>query len=270
VRRIALTIPEDALEAVLDRLLPLIPQGVHWTALDGGALELAVYDTSGDLPSLESLAAAAGPDLRDAAEEEAPDDPDERRVRYRRRAPLAGRLAIRPSDAPPAGEGLIDVVIDSPDGAFGAGTHPTTSMSLELLLELEPGGSFADLGCGAGVLSIVAAKLGWGPVIALDHEPNAVEVTLENAARNGVEVDAIMADLLQILPPPVRTIAANVPIAVHAHVAAALPPEVEQVIVSGIVDHHLADVVGAYEQAGLGLREERGSSWMALLMVRGG
>ena len=83
-----------------------------------------------------------------------------------------------------AGDG-IDLVID-PGQAFGTGAHHTTRLCLELLLELEPAGAFADWGCGSGVLAIAAARLGWAPVLACDSDPAAVEATRENAAVNGV------------------------------------------------------------------------------------
>ena len=72
-----------------------------------------------------------------------------------------------------------------PGQAFGTGAHPTTRLSLELLLGLEPRGSLADLGCGSGVLALAAARLGFAPVTAVDSEQAAVEATLENARVNG-------------------------------------------------------------------------------------
>ena len=167
MRRVAFTVRATALDEVLDALLPLLPQGVHRSAAPAGALELAVY---GDMPPLEELAAAIGPALLSVAEDEAPDDPVERRLRYLEQRPVAGRLVVRPSNGKRVEEGMLDVIIDSPDGAFGSGNHPTTEMCLELLLEMEPGGAFADLGCGAGVLAITAALLGYAPVLAIDHE----------------------------------------------------------------------------------------------------
>ena len=86
-------------------------------------------------------------------------------------------------------------MIESAAGAFGTGAHPTTRMCLELLLALEPGGPFADLGCGAGTLAIAAARLGWEPVLAVDHEPQSVAATQRNAARNGDRVEALELDL---------------------------------------------------------------------------
>ncbi len=76
-----------------------------------------------------------------------------------------------------------------PGQAFGTGAHATTRLCLELLLALEPSGPLVDLGCGSGVLAIAAAKLGWGPVLGVDHDPLAVEATRENARVNGVDID---------------------------------------------------------------------------------
>ncbi len=63
------------------------------------------------------------------------------------------------------------------------------------MLDLEPSGGAADLGCGVGTLAIVAAKLGWAPVVAVDRVAVAIEVAHENVARNGVDVACAVADL---------------------------------------------------------------------------
>jgi ribosomal protein L11 methyltransferase len=100
------------------------------------------------------------------------------------------------------------VVVD-PGRAFGTGAHPTTQLCIELLLELEPC-SVLDVGCGSGVLAIAAAKLGFAPVIALDSETAAIEATLANAAANGVEIDARLADVLTDDVPPAELALANI------------------------------------------------------------
>jgi ribosomal protein L11 methyltransferase len=103
---------------------------------------------------------------------------------------------------------MLAVVID-PGRAFGTGAHATTRLSLELLLELEPGG-LVDVGCGSGVLAVAAAKLGFAPVMALDDDGTAIEVARANAAANGVEVDVRLADALVDPLPDVRVAAANI------------------------------------------------------------
>jgi ribosomal protein L11 methyltransferase len=74
-----------------------------------------------------------------------------------------------------------------PGMAFGTGLHPTTRLCLEALeRHLPPGGTVLDVGTGSGILAIAAAKLGAGPVLALDADPVAVDVARENVAANGV------------------------------------------------------------------------------------
>jgi ribosomal protein L11 methyltransferase len=79
------------------------------------------------------------------------------------------------------------VVID-PGRAFGTGAHATTRLCLELLQDVEPT-SLLDVGCGSGVLSVAAAKLGFAPVTAVDIDEVALEVARVNATANGVVVD---------------------------------------------------------------------------------
>src|SRR3954468_4273371 len=112
MRRTALTVHDDAVEGVLDALLPRLPQGVHPTAAGDGTTELAMYGHL--LPGEEELRALAGDAFVAVASEEAPEDRTERRRRYSRGIVIADRLALRPSDAPPAPDGLPEVIVDSP------------------------------------------------------------------------------------------------------------------------------------------------------------
>jgi ribosomal protein L11 methyltransferase len=97
-----------------------------------------------------------------------------------------GRLWVGPPwEEPPAD--AIGVVID-PGRAFGTGAHATTRLCLELLQEVEPT-SLLDVGCGSGVLSIAAAKLGFAPIRAVDVDDVALETTRANAAANELEIE---------------------------------------------------------------------------------
>ena len=79
------------------------------------------------------------------------------------------------------------VLLIDPGMAFGTGLHPTTRLCLQALeRHLRPGDHVLDVGTGSGILAIAAAKLGAARVLALDIEPVAVKVAVENAARNGV------------------------------------------------------------------------------------
>ena len=77
-----------------------------------------------------------------------------------------------------------------PGTTFGAGTHESTRLSLELLQRLEPGGALCDWGAGSGVLSIAAARLGWDPVDRAGARRRAPLPVIEaNARANGVAVE---------------------------------------------------------------------------------
>jgi ribosomal protein L11 methyltransferase len=86
-----------------------------------------------------------------------------------------------------------DVVIAlDPGMAFGTGQHETTRMCLEALERtVRPGMAVLDVGCGSGILSIAAAKLGAREVLAVDVDPNCARITSENARLNGVESSVI-------------------------------------------------------------------------------
>ena len=118
-----------------------------------------------------------------------------------------GRLWIGPSwhEAP---ADAVAIVVD-PGRAFGTGAHPTTRLCIQLLSELEPA-SVADLGCGSGVLGIVAAKLGFGPVFALDSDEHAISATVANAVANAVLLEARRADVLRAELPRVGVAVANI------------------------------------------------------------
>jgi ribosomal protein L11 methyltransferase len=122
---------------------------------------------------------------------------------------VLGRFWVGPPwerEQAPAGS---EVIVIDPGRAFGTGAHATTRLCLELLQALPPS-SLLDVGCGSGVLSIAAAKLGFEPVIGIDNEADAVETTLVNAEANGVTVAAHRADALTAELPAAGVVVANI------------------------------------------------------------
>jgi ribosomal protein L11 methyltransferase len=120
----------------------------------------------------------------------------------------------------------VAVVID-PGRAFGTGAHATTRLCLELLQDVEPT-SLLDVGCGSGVLSVAAAKLGFAPVSAVDLDEVALETTRTNAVANGVAI-GVGAELV-----PARLAVMNIALDVVERMLPQLP--VELAITSGYLD----------------------------------
>ena len=131
----------------------------------------------------------------------------------------------------------VAVVID-PGRAFGTGGHATTRLCLELLQEAEPT-SLLDVGCGSGVLSVAAAKLGFAPVSAVDIDEVALETTRANADANGVVVD-VGAELV-----PSSLAVMNIALDVVERMLPELP--VERAITSGYLERDEPRVEGWHQ-----------------------
>jgi ribosomal protein L11 methyltransferase len=107
---------------------------------------------------------------------------------------ISSRLWVVPSwHAPPQAD-AINLLLD-PGQAFGTGSHSTTRLCLQWLDEhLASGCAVLDYGCGSGILAIAAAKLGAARVLGIDIDARAVTTARENAARNGVRAEFLVAD----------------------------------------------------------------------------
>jgi ribosomal protein L11 methyltransferase len=179
-------VPSAELEQARARFVELAPGGFE--EVDRGeTVELAAYGEEAE----RVLAAFPGAETREV------EAGWEERWRAFHRPAEFGPLWVGPPWETPDADATA-VVVD-PGRAFGTGAHPTTRLCLELLLE-QPAGSVLDVGCGSGVLAIAAAKLGHGPVSAVDVDESAVAATRANAAANGVEVavrrlDAVAEEL---------------------------------------------------------------------------
>jgi ribosomal protein L11 methyltransferase len=268
--RLAVRCRPELAEQVLAELTVFAPNGVEEEA-GPGYVEYAIYGGEGELPELGEIEVAAGDGLVEVVSTTVPDDWADRWQDFHKPLLVGGRLWLRPSWEAPR-HGAIDVVVD-PGRAFGTGAHPTTRLCLELLLELEAAGEahgpLTDLGAGSGVLAIVAAKLGWGPVAGYDHEPAAIEAATANAATNSVSASFEALNLREHLPDLAPTVVANMTTPVLQAVAAQLlPPTPATAICSGILPSELDQVAAAFAESGFGEVERRHEGDWAVLLLR--
>jgi ribosomal protein L11 methyltransferase len=179
-------------------MLELFPQGFEEVERPDGIELVAYTDPRGEERLWEVFGAASGSDVSTGWEDG-----------WRRfhRPVRVGRVWVGPPWETPDAD-AVAIVVD-PGRAFGTGSHPTTRLCLELLQELEPT-SLVDAGCGSGVLSVAAARLGFAPVTAFDVEQAAVEATRANAAANGATVDARRRDVLGEPLPEAGVTVANI------------------------------------------------------------
>lgn len=164
-----------------------------------------------------------------------------------------------------------DIVLElDPGQAFGTGTHETTQLLLgEIEGRVTPGVKLLDVGCGSGILSIAALKLGAGHAIALDNDPLAVDATRENAERNGVaeRMQASGADvetLHEAFPLVLANIEARVLVPLAAAIAARVAPR-GLLLLSGLLATDVDTVRAAYAKFSELARPARGE-WRALVL----
>jgi ribosomal protein L11 methyltransferase len=268
--RLAVRCSPEIADRVLADLVELAPGGVE-EERGTDYVEYAIYGAPGELPGLGELKATAGDGLVEVASSEIPDDWADRWRDFHRPVLVGGRLWVRPSWAPARG-GAVDVVID-PGHAFGTGAHPTTRLCLELLLELarsgDAGGPLADWGTGSGVLAIAAAKLGWAPIVAYDHERSALEAARANAEANGIELELRRLNLREEAPPTATTVTANLTAPVLLAVADRLTEAPRHLVCSGLLAAEADRVVEAFGSLGLAEGGRSGDGdWTALLLER--
>jgi ribosomal protein L11 methyltransferase len=167
------------------------------------------------------------------------------------------------------------VLLLDPGMAFGTGLHPTTRLCLRAAEALvTPGMHVLDVGAGSGILSIAAARLGAGRVVAVEIDPVAARVCQENVARNSVTsvVEVHAGTLGAWLAQPVQLILANITIAtlleLHPLLAEHLAPGGVAVL-SGVLQERADELVGALETAGWRhVRTDHEQDWVAIVVTR--
>jgi len=113
---------------------------------------------------------------------------------------IKDKIFVRATFHQPRPEFEYEIVID-PKMAFGTGHHQTTSMMLELMLENDfKGKNVLDMGCGTGILAIMAAKLGAADIMAIDYDPVCYDSTIENAQLNNISNIKCLCGSKEVIP----------------------------------------------------------------------
>jgi len=203
--------------------------------------------------------------------------------------PIGKRLIIVPTWLESADMKRIPIRID-PGMAFGTGTHPTTQLCLELVEAYSrQDGEVIDIGCGSGILSIAALKLGAHFALAVDIDSASVKASIENAVANGIRrgrisvglgsVAELLAGRLQVQSPGVQciqqaplvlaNILAPVIISLFGQGLGDLVSADGMLILSGILTEQSASVLIAAQAHGFKLVEKRQmGDWVALALKR--
>lgn len=187
---------------------------------------------------------------------------------------IGSRFVVRPSwiDYTTTGS-RIEIIID-PKMAFGTGGHATTRLCMEMLENINPGGlTVIDAGCGSGILSIAAAKLGALSVFGFDHDSFSVGNALENIRLNGVEdsITIVEADIMAVAPEPADLVLANM---ISGTLIPGLPklngflkPE-GTVVFSGLLAEEETLFTDALENTGMKIiKKTQADEWIAVKAV---
>jgi ribosomal protein L11 methyltransferase len=162
--------------------------------------------------------------------------------------------------------------------AFGTGLHPTTRLCLAALDDLAARGGLADarvldVGCGSGILTIAALKLGGRSAVGLDTDPIAIESTVANARRNrAVRRVGARLGTLPTGDDPFDVVVANLIASVLIELSSGFRDELRPggvLIASGVFVDREADVRSAFARVGLEVRGRAAEGdWVALEATR--
>lgn len=194
---------------------------------------------------------------------------------------LVGRkLLILPAWLENPNPERIALMID-PSMAFGTGTHPTTQICLALAEKvIKLNDNVIDVGCGSGILSIAAVKLGAKKVIAVDIDNESIKATKKNGQANHVleSIETGLGSVSEILdgnftiknaPVVLANILAPIIIRLFGEGLSDLVQDSGTLILSGILDHQAKDVRDTAELNGFGFVEEQlVNDWVGMIFSK--
>lgn len=192
--------------------------------------------------------------------------------------PVGKNILIRPvwEDCPNTQGRTVFTV--NPGMSFGTGSHPSTRFCIEAIEStIQNNDTVLDLGCGSGILSIIALLLGAKDAVAIDIDPNAVDVAYQNLALNQLSkeqyhafagdilTDTKLQESLGTYDLVIANIVADVIIALSTFVRKFMK-ENGTFICSGIILERLDEVISALETAGLTIVQvQKDSDWAAIV-----
>lgn len=264
---VSAVVPQRDVAALADLIAEAGVSASAWEDWEGGdsRIEIFLEDAGGAPGAVQELKLAGntlGLALEPLTGTLAPEDWTEIWKRFFHTERVSPRLVVRPPwESYEPADGELVVVMD-PGMSFGTGRHATTQACMKLLDELADGDlsrSVLDIGCGSGILSIAAAKLGFSSVRGFDNDADAVRIATENASINGVDVAYNLGDLSST-PQRGDIVVANVLAEVLREHVAAVASAVNDVpgnalLLSGILDVQYPAVAAAYTRLGFRERE---------------
>jgi ribosomal protein L11 methyltransferase len=179
--------------------------------------------------------------------------------------------AIRASFHQPIGTCTHEIVID-PKMAFGTGHHESTELIIRQMRNIDfVGKTVLDLGCGTGILAILAAMLGATDVTAVDNDPEAVDSARENATINAVKINCTYGTITDLASDAFDIVLANI----NRNTLVTIMPELKRVLrrdgillLSGIliIDKDGMDHVARNENLIL-KNEQTLGEWLSILVM---
>jgi ribosomal protein L11 methyltransferase len=224
---------QDLLHAALDAFQPL---AIH--EHDPSDRWRVFFPSPGQRDQARAaLASAFGDRLLALSAVDVEDDGWARRSQASLEAVHVGRITVAPPwDVPASRDPDRILIVIEPSMGFGTGHHATTRLCLELMQQIDFGGTrVMDVGTGSGVLALAAWRLGAASVIAVDYDPDALQNARDNIARNGgtESIQVVQSDLSAVTADPADVVLANLTAAILQRHAGAvrrmvwsdLPPE---------------------------------------------